>query len=132
MIKQPIRPHTKYKCVVKIKIPIGSSSTNVKEIPLYYFPQFSSITIQLHPHSFKDTFSFRIQDNILRVTRIDSSTGWDHSHAIDIGFKTNASIMLFQEHYGNDPSSFYVTHYTKKILDSRDKYFVNHEWITVI
>ena len=133
MIKQPIRPHTKYECAVKIKIPIGASSSNVKEIPLYYFPQFKSITIQLHPHSFKDQFSFKIQDNILRVTRIDSPIGWDHSHAIDIGFKTNATMMLFQERQGedNNHSSFYVTHYTKKILDSRDKDFVNHEWITV-
>lgn len=130
MIKQPIRPHIKYEFDVKIKINIGSSQTKIKEIPLYYFPNFSSITIQLHNHYFSDKFSFNIKNNILIVTRIDSPTGWDWPHAIDIGFKT-ASIMLFQEHWGENSTidSCYVTHFRKKILDSRDKDFVNHEWV---
>jgi hypothetical protein len=130
MLSRPIQPHKKYHIDVKIKINIGSSTTNIKEIPLYYFPNFEYFTIKLHPHSFSDKFSFKIQNNVLFVTRIDSPEGWDWPHAIDIGFKT-ASIMLFQEHWGviNRHMDCYVTHFKKKILDSRDKEFVNHEWV---
>jgi hypothetical protein len=132
MINQRISPHKKYMFDVKIKINIGSSPTKIKQIPLYYFPKFSSITIKLHPHSFSDKFTFFIQNNTLTVTRIDSPTGWDHSHSIDIGFKTNATIMLFQEHWGvnNQHMDCYVTHYRTKILNSRDKDFINHEWVS--
>jgi hypothetical protein len=131
MIKQPILPHKKYEFDVKIKINIGASHTNIKEIPLHYFPKFPSITIKLHDHSFSDKFSFKIQNNVLFVTRIDSPIGWDWPHAVDIGFKSKASIMLFEEHWGvnNQHTDCYVTHFKKKILDSRDKEFVNHEWV---
>jgi hypothetical protein len=131
MIKQPIQPHKKYEVDVTIKINIGSSATKTKQIPLHYFPIFSSITIKLHPHSFSDKFSFKIKNNILFVTRVDSPTGWDWSHAVDIGFKTKASIMLFEEHWGeiHQHMDCYVTHFKQKILDSRDKEFVNHEWV---
>lgn len=134
MINQPIQPHKKYNFSIKIKIPIGTSEINVKHIPLHYFPKFSSITIKLHSHPFPDKFSFIIEDNMLIVTRIDSSTGWNHFHAVDIGFKTNATMILFQEHWGgnNQHMDCYVTHYRTKILDSRDKDFVNHEWLPTL
>jgi hypothetical protein len=39
--------------------------------------------------------------------------------------------MLFQEHWGEGEPTIekcYVTHFKKKILDSRDTDFVNHEF----
>ena len=127
MIRKPIRPHIKYEFVVRIKINIGSSKTPVKCIPLHYFPIFPSIQIKLHKHPFAERFSIIIQNHILIVTRIDASTGWDHSHAIDILFN-KTSMMLFEEKWGeiNRIETCYVKHFNKKILDSRDTDFVNH------
>ena len=130
MIRKPIRPHEKYEFVVRIKITIGSSQTPVKHIPLHYFPIFPSIQIKLHKHPFPEQFSIVIQNHMLIVTRTDASTGWDHSHAIDILFN-KTSMMLFEEHWGERDriETCYVTHFNTKILDSRDADFVNHQWV---
>ena len=130
MIDKPICPRVKYEFVVKIKIPIGASTSNVKYIPLYYFPIFPRVEIKLHPHSLSEKFSIIIQNHVLIVTRTDQPTGWVNSHAIDILF-SKTSMMLFQEHWGKDScaKTCFVSHYKTKILDSRDKDFVNHHWI---
>jgi len=130
MIRNPIQPHIKYEFVIRIKINIGSSKTNIKRIPLHYFPIFPSLQIKLHKHPFSERFSITIQNHMLIVTRTDKSMGWDHSHAIDILFN-KTSMMLFQEHWGEGEPTIekcYVTHFNKKILDSRDTDFVNHEF----
>jgi len=127
MIRKPILPGIKYEFVVKIKINIGSSNTPVKRIPLHYFPIFPSIHIKLHKHSFSERFSILIQNHVLIVTRTDAPKGWDHSHAIDVLFN-KTSMLMFKEHWGEGTcnETCYVTHFNKKILDSRDADFVNH------
>ena len=124
MINRPIVPDTKYELDVKIKINIGSSKTNVKHIFLHYFPNLACC-IRMHSHPFKDKFSIEIKNNILIVTRIDSPTGWGHSHIVDLCFN-KATILLFQER-GPSMDKCFVVHRNQRILDSRDNdYYKNN------
>jgi hypothetical protein len=147
---ETILPEQKYEIdLVKLKICIGSSNKNTKEINLYYFPEDIQYTINLHKNHYKDMFHFEIKNNNLIVKRLDQSTGWAHNHFIDICFPSKSSFFFFKENVGpnNDGDDYaaaaaarasprsaiwaasYVTHNNKKILDSRDiEYYTNRGW----
>jgi hypothetical protein len=113
---------------IKIKINIGSSEYNDKQINLYYFPEELQYTIQLIQNPYKDSFKFEIKNNMLFATRLDESTGWSHNHFIDICFDYKTSFYFFQEIIGknNNWITSYVTLNNKKILDSRDLDYYNN------
>ena len=116
---------------LKIKINIGSSTHNVKQINLYYFPDELQYTIQLIQNPYKDSFKFEIKNNILIITRLDACTGWVYNHSIDICFNYKTSFYFFQEIIGknNNWVTSYVALNNKKILDSRDlEYYNNKGW----
>jgi hypothetical protein len=116
---------------LKIKINIGSSDYNVKQINLYYFPDELQYTIQLIQNPYKDSFKFEIKNNMLIVTRLDESIGWGYEHSIDICFNYKTSFYFFQEIIGknNDWVTSYVALNNQKILDSRDlEYYNNQGW----
>ena len=129
-----IIPEQKYELdEVKIKINIGSSYTNVKNINLFYFPEDIQYTIKLIPNPHKDTFDFTINNNTLIVKRLDLDAGWGYPHSVDICIKSKESILLFKENIGpnNNWVTSYVTYNSQKILDSRDlDYHNNKGWIT--
>ena len=113
---------------IKIKINIGQSRHNIKQINLYYFPEELKYTINLIPNSYKDSFKFEIKNHILIVTRSDARTGWRHNHFIDICFDYKTSFYFFQEIIGKNDNwiTSYVTLNNKKILDSRDLDYYNN------
>jgi len=116
---------------IKIKINIGSSEYNDKQINLYYFPDELQYTINLISNPYKDSFKFEINNNILIITRLDESTGWGHDHSIDICFNYKTSFYFFQEDIlqHHDFTTAYIKFNNKKILDSRDpEYFYNKGW----
>ena len=116
---------------LKIKINIGSSDYNVKQINLYYFPDELQYTIQLLQHPYKDSFKFEIKNHMLIVTRLDETTGWGYGHSVDICFNYKTSFYFFQEIIGenNNWVTSYVALNNKKILDSRDlDYYNNKGW----
>jgi hypothetical protein len=115
---------------VKIKIHLGSSDTNIKKINLYYFPSHIKYRIQLKENTTNDIFTYRIYNNTLFVKRIDTNTGWDYEHYLDICIQSKESIYLFKEDWeGDDWIHANVTLGSNKILDSRDiNYHRNHGW----
>jgi len=115
---------------VKININVGSSDTNVKRINLYYFPSNILFSIRLKENTTNDKFTYRIYNNILFVKKIDTNTGWEYNHSLDICIKSKESIFLFKEDWeGDDLIHASVTLGSKKILDSRDiNYAKNHGW----
>ena len=127
-----ILPEKKYEVdVVKLKIYIGNSESNIKEINLLYFPDNIEYTIKLHKNIYKDEFNFKIENNYLIVKRIDETGGWGYGHYIDICFPSKTSFFFFKENYG--PNNYWVTSYVtyknEKILDSRDiEYYKNNGW----
>ena len=129
---ETILPEHKYEIdFVKLKICIGSSIKNTKEINLYYFPEDIQYTINLHKHCFKDIFHFEIKNNYLIIKRLDENHGWGHNHYIDICFPSESSFYFFKENIGpnNDWVTSYVTNNNKKIFDSRDiDYHINGGW----
>ncbi len=129
---ETILPEQKYEIdLVKLKICIGASSKNTKEINLYYFPEDIQYTINLHKNDYKDVFDFEIKNNYLIVKRLDESNGWGHNHYIDICFPSKSIFFFFKENVGpnNNWITSYVTHNDKKILDSRDMdYYKNRGW----
>ena len=127
-----IKKNKKYNLnEVKIKINIGSSETNTKNIDLHYFPNTIQYTIRLHQHPYNDTFEFNILNNILTVKRKDEEIGWGYEHSIDICIESKESILLFQEYTGpnNNWVQSHVDYKGKKLLDSRDQeYYINKGW----
>ena len=122
-------PDKKYEIdYLKIKIPIGSSTENIKIIDLYYFPDDVKYTIKLHqdnPHN--DRFDIKINNNYLIVKRIDVDCGWGHNHIVDICFPCKTSFYFFKERIiGDDIVNCYVTHKNEKILDCRDAEYHNN------
>ena len=114
---------------VKIKINIGSSDKNVKQIKLYYFPPNILFSIRLNENTTNDKFKYRIYNNILFVKRMDTNTGWDYNHSLDICIKSKERIFLFKEDWEDDHIRASVTLGSKKILDSRDiNYVRNRGW----
>jgi len=127
-----IIPGEKYEIdEIKIKISIGPSDKNTKEINLYYFPDEIQHSIHLVNNPYQDCFRFEIKNNILSVTRLDTNTGWGYSHSVDICFHAKANICFFKENIGADNNwvTSYVSHNNAKILDSRDlQYYFNGGW----
>ena len=117
---------------IKILIKIGNSNNVTKYIDLHYFPNDINYTIILNENEYKDEFKFTIENNILKVTRLDQQTGWGHDHSVYICIKSKEKIYLFKENVGdrkNVLKSCYVSHKNKKILDSRDpNYYDNKGW----
>jgi hypothetical protein len=114
---------------VKIKINIGSSDKNVKQIKLYYFPPNILFSIRLNENTTNDKFKYRIYNNILFVKRMDANTGWEYNHSLDICIKSKEKIFLFKEDWEDDHIRATVTLGSKKILDSRDMNYVrNRGW----
>lgn len=115
---------------VKIKIHIGRSDKNIKEINLFYFPHDITCDIILSKNPYDDTFDFKIINNLLIVKRTDIDSGWDYNHSLDIVINSKESIYLFKEEcLGNSIVSAYVSYNSMKILDSRDaNYFYNNGW----
>ena len=115
---------------IKIKVNIGSSETNVKHVDLHYFPDNIEYTINFNKSSYKDSFDAKIENNILKIIRIDEPSGWNHSHSLNICIKSAEKVFLFQEKTENeDWRKAYVELNNKKILDSRDyNYLINKGW----
>ena len=112
---------------VKIKVFIGKSLNNIKKVDLFYFPNDIKYTIRLKNNSDDIKFNFIIKNNILFITRIDSDNGWENEYYCDICIEANESIYLFQEILpGRSKWKAYVQYKNKKILDSRDKKYL--EW----
>ena len=132
ILNENITSNKKYEISqLKIKIKIGSSTHNVKQINLYYFPEELQYTINLIQNPYKDSFKFEIKNNILIITRLDTCTGWGHTHFIDICFNYKTSFYFFQEIVGenNNWVTSYIKLNNKKILDSRDlDYYTNKGW----
>jgi len=96
ILNEKIISNKKYEVSqIKIKINIGSSKHNVKQINLYYFPEELQYTINLIQNSYKDSFKFEIKNNILIITRVDACAGWDYNHFIDICFDYKTSFYFF-------------------------------------
>ena len=120
---------------IKMKIEIGPSNINTKEIDLSYFPDDIQYSIKLHNNIFKDEFNFNITNNLLTVKRTDSPNGWGYNHSIDIIFPQKTSFYFFKEEVvkevGKEVSikDCYISLHGTKILDSRDpNYFYNKGW----
>jgi hypothetical protein len=113
---------------VKIKIVIGSSDKNIKIIKLYYFPPYINYKIQLKENASGDKFAFRIHNNMLFIKRIDMNIGWNYNHSLDICIPSKESIYLFEEYWeGSDLTTAAVKFGSNKILDSRDRNYVNNK-----
>ena len=71
---------------------IGSSINNIKkvEIPDELLKEKYIVSLSLCPY--KDTFSFEIEDKLLIIKRLDTSTGWDYNHSVI--FKKDNSLIL--------------------------------------
>lgn len=131
-----IKPETKYHInQVKIHVHIGPSKKNLKIINLCYFPNDISYTVKLvmKNNLYCDKFNFKIENNKLYVTRIDTTKdiGWSHSHSVDICINSNETIYLFKEELKekNNIETAFVTDKNIKILDSRDlDYYKNGGW----
>ena len=123
-------PDQKYKTdKVRIPIVIGQSKTNIKEVDLVWFPDVAH-TFRLHESCYPDTFVFMIKHNKLFVRRIDSNTGWGHSHSVDICIDCNESLLLCKEECkenSRDISHCYVTLNNQKIFHSRDPLYVKQK-----
>jgi hypothetical protein len=122
-----IYPNIKYKIEeIKIPITIGPSEKNIKNIDLYFFPNdLKNYKIKLKKNKYDDKFNFEINNNILKVKRLDYDSGWGHNHKCDICIPYNKNILLFEEK--GRPA--YVTYNNKKILLSRDpEYAKNKGW----
>lgn len=63
---------------------IGSSENNIKLININYNIDISNYKIKLVANKFNDTFDFKIENNILIVTRTDLNTGWGYDHYVII------------------------------------------------
>jgi hypothetical protein len=130
--EQEIKSEKKYE-LNEIKIPVffGSSSTNIKYIDLYFFPNNVNYEIKLNKNPYQDHFQFKIENNVLMISRLDKNIGWDYPHSVDICIASQESIFLFKENIGenNNWITSYVTLNEKKILDSRDlNYHYNSGW----
>jgi len=114
---------------VKIKINIGTSKTNNKNIDLHFFPENIDYEIKIVEHKTIDKFDFILRNNILSVTRTDANCGWGYNHSLNIIIKSKESIYLFKENIGPNDNwvTSYVTFNNKKILDSRDLNYYNEK-----
>lgn len=92
-----IQPFIKYNIdIVKIPIQIGISNQNKKLINLHYFPDIEySVLLEKNPYN--DTFHFEITNNILEVTRTDSTMGWGHNHRCYIAISSKEVLYFFLE-----------------------------------
>lgn len=127
-LNSQLSPDKKYHLEeVRIKVKIGSSETNTKEIDLFYFPNDVQYDIKLLKNKHNDAFEFKIKDNILIVKRTDNNTGWEHSHSCEILIPCNETIYLFKENLGpRGDLDAHVLYKNKKIMNSRDPdYFKN-------
>jgi hypothetical protein len=113
---------------ITIPIPIGTSDKNIKLINLFYFPNNVKYNIRLIPNRHRDSFDFSIQDNYLVVVRRDANCGWGHPHTVDICIEGSECIYLFQEKLDtNNLADCYVEWAKQKILDSRDKVYIENK-----
>ena len=116
-----IKPEKKYIIEqVKIKVDIGTSKTNTKIINLFYFPDDVKYTVNLHTHSWNDTFRYCINKNQLVVTRTDSEDGWGYPHICDICIDCNETIYLLK--YNNKIIKYQDTILLNKSTDSNNIY----------
>lgn len=104
-----------------IKIQIGNSKTQIKEIDLYHtFPEYSNIILEYNKTS--DKFIFTIYNNMIIVQRTDKNTGWDHNHYIFVTIQSKQSVYLFQE-YGNYIDA-HVNHDGVRLFNSRNPSYI--------
>lgn len=127
-----ILPHTKYDLEnVKVKINIGTSNNRTKVINILYFPEKVEYLISLCKNPYKDSFSFKIENNNLIVTRTDEDHGWEYNHYCDLILSYNKSIYFFKEKIDNNQpiSEAYVSDANgEKIFKSRDLLYMNNDW----
>ncbi len=108
---------------------VGFSNKNIKRIKLdilnYKFAKKYNLNfnnLKVRPHSFNDTFAYKIKGDILEIKRTDKKKGWNHFlifHAYIGSFQQK--IYLFQEYLtDSDICNAYVEFKNKKIFDSRD------------
>jgi len=114
---------------VKVRLPLGHSSSPIKCICLGYFPTIEH-TIHLVEHTQPEQLQLNLVENVIVVVRMDKFQGWKHFHYIDIVFPFSQNIYLFRETVPDSGhKDAYVTHKGVKILDSRDpEYFKNRGW----
>ena len=79
---------------INIPVYIGPSDTPVKTINLFYFPDDIQYSIELDSHIDGAVFDFTIHNSVLRVVRIDVSSGWDYPYKIDICILSSETIYL--------------------------------------
>lgn len=127
-----VLPDTKYDIdEIKIKVDIGSCSENIKHINLFFFPDDVNYTIKLNDLNSHDKFNFSIENNVLIVTKNDSTMGWQTEYSVNICIKSNEKILLFRENTGENENwiESFVSHNNVKILDSRDlNYYYSGGW----
>lgn len=123
---EKLLPEITYRLeTIKIRVPIGTSRTATKAIPLHYFPPDIPYHVE---HSSPEKFRFDIQNNTLWVRRIDQSTGWEHPHECNLVLETDPLfIYLFPESlqgHQKDLYKYYIAHQGKKIFDCRDRDYI--------
>jgi hypothetical protein len=113
-----MEPETMYNLEeIRIPILIGSSQSQMKVVPLYFFPEIEhELCLVKSPVS--DTLTVTIEGSNMIVK---SLSGWDHPQYCDIVIKSKEAVFLFKEaNDGPHWSTSYVTYKGQKILDSRD------------
>jgi hypothetical protein len=111
---------------IRIPILIGSSQTNTKVVPLYYFPDID-YELCLVDSPVSEQLIVAIEGSNMIV---NSLNGWDYPQYCEIVIKSKESFFLFKE-VNNGPhwSTSYVTYKGQKILDSRDPvYYAQGGW----
>lgn len=121
----PIKPETKINLdKVKIYIKIGPNNSKTKIIDLTYFPDNIQYSIELNLKTLQNSFKLKINDNKLKITRIDElkDNGWEQNLSCTVYIDSKQSIYLFKENIG--PNNYwrtsFVTNNGDKIFDSRD------------
>lgn len=121
---------TKYSLEeIRIPVLIGSSQSQTKVVPLYFFPEIEhELCLVKSPVS--ETLTVTIEGSNMIVRSVEHKNGWDHPQYCEIVIKSKESVFLFKEtHAGVHWSKSYVIHKGQKILDSRDPvYYEQGGW----
>jgi len=110
---------------VRIPILVGSSQSQTKVVPLYFFPN-TDHELCLVKSPVSETLTVTIEGSNMIVK---SLSGWDFPQYCEIVIKSKESFFLFKEVNGVHWSKSYVVHNGQKILDSRDPvYYEQGGW----
>jgi hypothetical protein len=124
----PVVSETMYNLEeVRIPVLIGSSQSQTKVVPLYYFPEIEyELCLVKSPVS--ESLTVTIEGSNMIVRSVEN--GWDHPQYCEIVIKSKESFSLFKEvNDGPHWSTSFVTHRGQKILDSRDPvYYEQGGW----